>query len=91
MCYIFEKQRVQWYQIWNFYHDNAEKVKDDKVDKDDKDNKDDKVDTLDTLVTLDILDTLPHFFKLVHTFSNLSTLFQTFPHFFKLWMDTLDT
>ena len=25
ICYIFEKQRVQGYQIWYFYHDDADK------------------------------------------------------------------
>ena len=88
ICYIFEKQRVQGYQIWHFYHaatdEDKDKDKDDKVDKDDKD---DKVDTADTLDTFPHFSTLFHtfqtfsnfstLFKLFHTFSNFSTIFQT--------------
>ena len=42
----FRKQRVQGYQIWHFYHDDADKVKDDMVDKDDKVDKNDKGDNI---------------------------------------------
>ena len=88
MCYIFEKQRVQGYQIWHFYHaaytfeifSHFSKL-------------------FHTFSYFSILfytfpyfsnfstlfQTFPHFSKLFHTFPNFSTLFQTFPNFFKLF------